>query len=130
MEELITVPGNQLFKKTVERVISLIKEKEFTIFERIDHAAEAHQQELNLPPTQLIIFGNPKIGTLLMQDQQSCGIDLPAKILIWEDETGKVWLSYNKMSSLKKKHHLTEESNTVLQKIENVVAGICTKASK
>lgn len=130
MEEIITLPANQPFKETVEKIISLIKGKEFTILGRIDHATEAHQQGLNLRPTELIIFGNPKIGTLLMQDQQTCGIDLPVKILIWEDASGKVRLSYNTISFLKTKHQLTEESHAVLQKIENVVAGICTEAAK
>lgn len=129
MEQLITLPGTQSFTETVERTISLIKEKEFTIFAQIDHAAEARQQGLPLRPTMLFIFGNPKIGTLLMQDQQSCGIDLPAKILLWEDESGKVRLSYNSMNGMKAKHRLTEESNAVLQKIEGVLAGICKGAS-
>ncbi|MEO9051137.1 MAG: DUF302 domain-containing protein [Ginsengibacter sp.] len=128
MEELITIPGNLPFKETVERIISLIKGKGFTIFSCIDHAAEARSQGLDLRPTELIIFGNPNIGTLLMQDQQTCGIDLPVKILVWEDATGNVWLSYNTMSSLKAKHQLTEESHAVLRKIEEVVAGICAKS--
>lgn len=128
MEELITLPGNLSFKKTVERVISLIKENEFTIFGHIDHAAEAGKKGLQLRPTQLIIFGNPRIGTFLMQDQQTCGIDLPVKILVWEDASGKVWLSYNTMSNLKAKHHLSEKSNAILHKIEKAVAGICAKS--
>ncbi len=130
MDDLITLPANHTFKETVEKIISLIEQKKFTIFGRIDHAAEAHQQELNLRPTELVIFGNPNIGTLLMHDQQTCGIDLPVKILVWEDEDGKVWLSYNTMSLLKAKHQLTEESQAILQKIENVVSGICAEAAK
>ena len=130
MEKLITLPCNLSFKKTVEKIISLIKEKEFTIFGSIDHAAEATKQGLELHPTELIIFGNPKIGTILMQDQQACGIDLPVKILVWEDASGKVWLSYNTLSNLKTKHQLTEKSNGILQKIEGVVAEICINASK
>ena len=127
--ELKIIPANYPFKETVERVVSLINEKDFTIFSRIDHSAEAKKQGLELRPVELIIFGNPTIGTLLMQDQQSCGIDLPVKILVWEDESKKVWLSYNTMSSLKTKHQLTEKSNSILQKIEGVVAGICQEAS-
>lgn len=129
MEKLITLPGNLSFKETVERILSLIKEKEFTIFGHIDHAAEARKQGLQLRPTELIIFGNPKIGTLLMQDQQTCGIDLPVKILVWEDAAGKVWIEYNTMSYLKSKHRLTEKSNAILHKIEEVVAGICAKST-
>lgn len=129
MEQLITIAAYHSFDETVERILSLIKEKEFTVFSQIDHAAEATQQGLSLRPTKLIIFGNPKIGTFLMKDRQSCGIDLPVKILIWQAATGKVWLSYNSMSPLKSKHQLTEDTNNVLRKIEKEVAGICAKAS-
>jgi uncharacterized protein (DUF302 family) len=129
MENLKSISTNQSFKDTVHKIISLIKEKEFTIFARIDHAKAAQEQGLSLRPTELIIFGNPKAGTLLMKDQQSCGIDLPVKILVWEDESGKAWLSYNTMSQLKSKHHLTVKSNEVLQKIEGVVSGICESAA-
>ena len=77
----------------------------------------------------LILFGNPQIGTVLMQEQQSVGIDLPAKILIWEAATGKTWLSYNLMGSLKAKHQVGEEGNGILRKIEKIVSGICKEAS-
>ena len=130
MKQLITIPGNQSYKETVDSILTLIEEKKFTIFAHIDHAEAAQVQGLSLHPTQLIIFGNPKIGTILMQDQQTCGLDLPVKILVWQDASGKVWLSHNTMPGLKKKHGLTEESLAVLQKIESVVSGICTEAAK
>lgn len=129
MEELGTVAANHPFEETVKKVIDLIKEKHFTIFAHINHSKAAHRQDLELRPVQLIIFGNPEIGTLLMQDQQTCGIDLPVKILIWEDATGKVSLTYNTLSSLKTKHHLSEESFKVIRKIEKVVSGICNAAA-
>lgn len=130
MSQLITLHGNQPFKDTVTKVISLIEEKKFTVFAQIDHANSAQEQAIPLPPTKLIIFGNPKVGSLLMQDQQTCGIDLPVKILVWQDASGNVWLSYNTMGILKTKHDLTNESQTVLEKIESVVAGICSEAAK
>ena len=130
MTQLITLPGNKPFTETVNKVISLIEEKKFTVFARIDHAKSAVGAELSLRPTELIIFGNPKVGVLLMQDQQSCGIDLPVKILVWEDASQKVWLSYNTMSVLKTKHQLSDESQAVLGKIESVAAGICSEAAK
>lgn len=129
MEQLITISTKQSFNETVEKVIFFIKKKEFTIFAQIDHAAEAIKEGLSLRPTKLIIFGNPTIGTILMKDRQSSGIDLPVKILIWEGANGKTWLSYNSMSFLKAKHQLGEESNGILRKIEKVVAGICAEAS-
>lgn len=129
MEHLKSLSTNHSFSDTIETVLSLIKEKGFTIFARIDHAGAAKEQGLSLRPTELMIFGNPKTGTLLMQDQQTSGIDLPVKILIWEDESGKVWLSWNTMNKLKSKHHLSEKSNEILQKIEGVVSGICERAA-
>lgn len=123
------MPANHSFIEAVERIVTLINEKNFTIFSRFDHSAGAKKQGLEFKPVELIIFGNPNIGTLLMQDQQSCGIDLPVKILVWEDESNKVWLSYNTMSSLKTKHQLTEKSNSILQRIEEIVADICQNAS-
>lgn len=129
MNDLQTITSQHSFKETLEKIISLINEKKFKIFSKIDHGDAALQQGLQLRPTLLIIFGNPEIGTLLMQDQQSCGIDLPVKILVWEDESGKVKLSYNTMEELKTKHHLTEKSFSVLQKIEKVVSAICHSAA-
>lgn len=130
MTQLITLPGNQSFTETVKRVISLIEEKKFNVFARIDHAKSAVGTGLSLNPTELIIFGNPEVGVLLMQDQQTCGIDLPVKILVWEDASKKVWLSYNTMSVLKMKHDLKDESQAVLEKIESVAAKICSEAAK
>lgn len=130
MDELITLAGELNMKETVDKVVSLIQSKGFKVFGRIDHSAEAAGQGLFLNPTELIIFGNPQVGTYLMQDMQSCGIDLPAKILVWRDGSGKVWLAYNKMEPLRSKHHLTDKSNNTLKKIEEVTAGICLAASK
>ncbi|HZW64658.1 MAG TPA: DUF302 domain-containing protein [Hanamia sp.] len=129
MEQLITIASYKPFKTTIERVVSLIKKEKLTIFAQIDHAAEAARNGLSLRPTMLILFGNPQMGTVLMQDQQGVGIDLPAKILVWEAVTGKTWMSYNLMGSLKAKHQLGEESNGTLRKIEKVVSGICKEAS-
>lgn len=129
MSNLITILGKKSFINTVESIIALIKERKFTIFSRIDHAEAAQEQGLQLRPTELLIFGNPKIGTFLMQDQQSCGIDLPVKILVWQDESGEVKISFNKMEGLKSKHQLTEESLSILEKIEDIVSDICHTAA-
>src|SRR5262249_16297470 len=77
-----------------------IKAKGMTVFARIDHAAGAAQAGLSLRPTEVLIFGNAKAGTPLMQSNQTIGIDLPLKALVWEDADGKVWLSYNEPSWL------------------------------
>lgn len=125
MEDLITITSNFTFNETTDRVVSFIQSKGFKLFGRVDHAEEAKQNSLTLRPTEIIIFGNPKVGTLLMQDKQTCGIDLPVKILVWEDESGKTKLSYNRLTSLLKKHRLSENNIATLEAIEKVVKDIC-----
>ena len=82
-------------RETMDRLAMAIQDKGLTVFARIDHAANAAAVGLSLRPTEVVLFGNPKGGTLLMQDQQPAGIDLPLKALVWQDAEGKVWLSYN-----------------------------------
>ena len=92
--------------ETVERLETLLKSKGIKIFVRIDHAAEARAAGLTMRPTVLLIFGNPKIGTPLMNRHPSIAIDLPTKALIWESAEGKVWLSYNSPEYLQQRHRL------------------------
>ena len=80
------------------------------VFARIDHAAGAAQAGLALRPTEVFIFGNAKAGTPLMQSDQTIGIDLPLKALVWQDANGKVWLSYNEPSWIVRRHGLTAEA--------------------
>src|SRR5262249_59751021 len=87
-----------------------IKAKGMTVFARIDHAAGAAQAGLSLRPTEVLIFGNAKAGTPLMQSNQTIGIDLPLKALVWQDAVGKVWLSYNEPSWLAEPHGLAAEA--------------------
>jgi uncharacterized protein (DUF302 family) len=76
-------------------LLTALAKRDMTVFARIDHAANAAAVGLSLRPTEVVLFGNPKGGTLLMQDQQPAGIDLPLKALDWQDAEGKVWLGYN-----------------------------------
>jgi uncharacterized protein (DUF302 family) len=92
---LITIPSSYGAKDTLERLDAAIKARGMTIFARIDHAAGATEVGLSLRPTELLVFGNAKGGTPLMQSNQVIGIDLPLKALVWQDEAGKTWLSYN-----------------------------------
>lgn len=92
--------------ETVERLATLLESEEITGFARIDHAAEGSGIGLEMQPTVLLIFGNPKIGTPLMQRHPSIAIDLPTKALIREDADGKVWLSYNSPEYLQQRHGL------------------------
>ena len=97
---LTTIPSSYGPKETMDRLEAEIKAKGMTVFARIDHAAGAAQAGLSLRPTEVLIFGNAKAGTPLMQSNQTIGIDLPLKALVWQDADGKVWLSYNEPSWL------------------------------
>src|SRR5580704_12243282 len=92
---LTTVPSAHSAKATIDRLEADVKSKGITVFARVDHAAGAKEAGMALRPTELLIFGNARGGTPLMQAKQTIGIDLPLKALAWEDADGKVWLSYN-----------------------------------
>ncbi len=106
MEGLKTLKSNFGPEKTMERLEAEIKAHGMTIFARINHAALAAGVGLDLRPTEVILFGNPRGGTPLMQAKQTLGIDLPLKALVWQDDSGQTWLSYNEPEWLAKRHEL------------------------
>jgi uncharacterized protein (DUF302 family) len=97
------------FAETVERLESLLQAQGLTIFCRIDHSGAAEKVGLKMHPTQVVIFGSPKGGTLLMIASPTVAIDLPLKVLIREDADGKVWVSYNRPEYLKQRHNIPGE---------------------
>jgi uncharacterized protein (DUF302 family) len=103
---LTTIASAHSVPETIDRLIAAISPLGMNVFARIDHAEGAEKVGMPLRPTQLLLFGNPKGGTPLMQDQQTAGIDLPLKALAWEDADGKVWLSYNEASWIAARHGL------------------------
>jgi uncharacterized protein (DUF302 family)/uncharacterized membrane protein YidH (DUF202 family) len=113
-------------EQTVDRLKNILQSKGVTLFALIDHSGEAEKVGMKMPSTKLMIFGNPKAGTPLMLASPSMAIDLPLKILIWEDAQGKVWLSYNSPEYLQKRHALPPE---LLQNI-SVVEALATKAAE
>src|SRR5215471_7045567 len=121
---IVEVPTNHSVDETVERVKSILESKGITLFALIDHSGEAEKVGLKMPPTKLLIFGSPKAGTPLMLAAPSIAIDLPLKILVWQDGQGKVWLSYNSPEYLKERHDLPEN---LVQNIA-VVATLTEKA--
>jgi len=129
MKGLTTIQSDYPVKETIDRIASIVESKGLTVFLRIDHADNAAKQGMHIRPTELIIFGNPKAGTVLMQDKQTAGIDLPVKALAWEDETGKVWLTYNDTKWLAERHGLTEKSETILKAIEEGMMLVSTAAT-
>jgi uncharacterized protein (DUF302 family) len=113
-------------KETIDRIVSVIEEQGWHLFARIDHAEHARKKGLTLRPTELILFGNPEIGTLLMQDRQLAAIDLPMKALAWEDEQGQVRIAHNSLQWLKQRHGLSDAAT--LRVIEEVLAKVCASA--
>ena len=113
---LVSIKSAHSVKKTADRLESALKAKGMKVFNRIDHAKGAKSVNKTLRPTELIIFGNPKIGTVLMQCKQSVGIDLPQKALVWKDSTGQVWLSYNNPNYVADRHHV-KQCGEVIKKI-------------
>lgn len=107
---LTTLPSRRSAGETMERLLAALAARNMTVFARIDHAANAVAAGMSLRPTEVVLFGNPKGGTVLMQDQQTAGIDLPLKALVWEDAGGKVWLGYNDPHWLAQRHGLGDNS--------------------
>jgi uncharacterized protein (DUF302 family) len=106
VDGLTTIQSHYGPKETADRLEHEIKARGMTVFARVDHAAGAAQVRLALRPTELLIFGNAKAGTPLMQSNQTTGIDLPLKFLVWEDASGKTWISYNNPGWIAKRHEL------------------------
>lgn len=116
-------------KETIDRLEAAVKTGGATIFARIDHAAGAATVGATLRPTELLIFGNPKGGTPLMQAQQSIGIDLPMKALAFQDAGGKVWLSYNDPSWIAARHGASADVAKVTETLAAALKGAAAKAT-
>ena len=125
---LISIRSSHDVKSTADRLENALKTKGMTVFNRINHAEGAEKVGKNLRPTELIIFGNPKVGTPLMQCGQSVAIDLPQKALIWEDKRGQVWLSYNDPKYLANRHGI-RQCVEVIRKIENALGSFAQVAT-
>lgn len=127
-EGVISVQSASNVKETADRLESILKEKGMTIFNRIDHSEGGGKVGIELRETELILFGNPKVGSPLMSCQQSVAIDLPQKALIWEDSESNVWITYNDPRYLVKRHTIAG-CEEVIVKIEKALSGITKAAS-
>jgi len=121
---IVNKPSKHSVEQTVEALQNILKSKGVAVFALIDHSGEAEKVGLKMRPTKLLIFGNPKAGTPLMLASPSCAIDLPLKLLVWEDARGEVWVSYNSSEYLRERHGLPQE---LMQNIA-VVEGLATRA--
>src|SRR5207244_12610996 len=113
--------SNHSVDQTVDRLKGILQSRGLTLFALVDHSGEAEKVGIKMPPTRLLIFGSPKAGTPLMLAAPSIAIDLPLKILVWEDNQGKVWFSYNSPEYLKQRHGLPEELLQNVAIIDNFV---------
>jgi uncharacterized protein (DUF302 family) len=130
VKDLITVSCRKSVSETVDGLAKLIEANGLRVFSRIDHAANAAGIGMSLRPTELLIFGNPKGGTPLMQDKQTIGLDLPFKALVWEDENSRVWLTYADPEFLAKRHDLGPSSTPVIEAIKSGVAKLAHAAAQ
>jgi uncharacterized protein (DUF302 family) len=123
---IVTLSGGHPVDQTVEKLGAILKAKGVKLFAVIDHSGEAERAGLHMRPTKLLIFGNPKAGTPLMVASPTIAIDLPLKILVWEDSGGQVRISYDSPDYLQNRHGLPEE---LVQNIA-VVAALATAAAE
>jgi uncharacterized protein (DUF302 family) len=105
---IVNLRSNHSVDETVQKLKGILEAKRITLFVMVDHSGEAEKAGLKMRPTKLLIFGNPEAGTPLMIAAPSIALDLPLKILIWEDNDGQVWITYNSMDYLKERHSLPQ----------------------
>ena len=121
-EGIVKIPGRRSVDETVDKLRAILQSKGVKLFALIDHSGEAEKAGLKMPPTKLLIFGNPKGGTPLMLAQPSAAIDLPPKILVAEDSQGQVWVSYNSADYLKERHDLPRDLMPNIAVVETLAA--------
>ena len=119
---IVNEPTSHSVDQTVERLKAGLQAKAVTLFALVDHSGEAAKVGMKMRPTKLLIFGNPKAGTPLMLAAPSSAIDLPLKMLVWEDDQGKVWISYNSSQYLQKRHGLPHELLANIAVVEALAA--------
>jgi uncharacterized protein (DUF302 family) len=110
---LVTLPSARAAAETTARLEALLAEKGIRLFARIDHADGAREAGLSLRPTMLLLFGDPRAGTPLMQSRQTAAIDLPLKILVWEDDAGRCCVSYNRPEYVAERHGISDRAEAV-----------------
>jgi uncharacterized protein (DUF302 family) len=111
--QMIVKPSGHSVAETMNRLETAMKAKGIAVVARVNHAAAAQKVDLSLRPTELLIFGNPKLGTPLMQSNQKIGLDLPLRALAWEDAAGKVWLGYEAPQGLAQRHAIGDRGEVV-----------------
>jgi uncharacterized protein (DUF302 family) len=129
-EGLVSIESRHSAPETMARLLAALKKRDLAVFARIDHAAGAAAVGIPLRPTEVVLFGNPKGGTALMQDQQRAGIDLPLKALVWQNSEGKVWLSYNAPDWIAARAGLGSASAGAVAAMTKALAAIAEEATR
>ena len=119
---IIDKPSNHSVEQTIERLKGVLQSKGVKLFALVDHSGEAEKVGMKMRPTKLLIFGSPKAGTPLMLAAPSIAIDLPLKLLVWEDGQGKVWVSYNSPDYLEERHGLSQKLRQNIAVVETLAA--------
>lgn len=128
-ESLIRVASQHSVQDTADKLVSIAQNKGLNVFARINHQNNAEKVDMMLRPTEVIVFGNPKVGTPLMLCAQEVAIDLPQKVLVYEDPHGKTWLVYNNPAYLKQRHNI-EDCDEVLDKVSGVLNNLTHAAGQ
>ena len=126
---IIKIKSKHSVTETINKLETVLNKKGMTIFKRVDHAAGAKKAGLKLRPTELLIFGNPKVGTPLMLCSQTAALDLPQKALVYKDESGQVWLAYNDPAYMAKRHNI-QGCDAAVQKVTNALANFSRIATE
>ncbi|MBS0253063.1 MAG: DUF302 domain-containing protein [Proteobacteria bacterium] len=129
LEGLITLQSSHGPKETANRLAASVRNHGMTVFSRIDHAAAATAVGLDLRSTEVLFFGNPKAGTLLMQSEQTIGLDLPLKALVWQDESSETWISYQDLAWLAKRYLLSPAIQPTLEKMCSLIKVVIDEAA-
>jgi len=119
---IVTIPSHRSVDQTVRKFEEILETKGVRVFALVDHSGEAEKAGMEMRPTKLLIFGNPKAGTPLMTASPSIALDLPMKALVWEDADGKVWISYNSAAYLQARHGLPQELVRNIAVLESLAA--------
>jgi len=126
---LVTIESRFGPKETMDRLAAAVERRGMTVVARIDHAKAAAEAGLELRPTEVLVFGNPKAGTPLMQDVQTIGVDLPLKALVWQDEGGKTWISSNEPRWLAVRHGVVKGHEPLLAAMATALAAVTAEAA-
>jgi uncharacterized protein (DUF302 family) len=127
-DSIVRVQSTRNFSQTVGALDSALAAANLTVFARVDHAANARGVSMELRPTTVFIFGNPQVGTLLMQCEQTMGLDLPLKVLVWQDSSNAVWIGYEPPTRLAERHN-AQGCREVIERMTAALAGLTRAAA-